>query len=325
MPILPPLPSKNVPLTSSQLIMLAPHPQLHSAEAGTSQSTTVANAIAISTQFSDSAELERSTTTSRALPLTTPIEGGVARPHSYRFTANRGTRVTGNQNHGRRGYGRLGRANYSTSDVSTLLDLVESVQPLGHNMWARVTEQFNVWATENERPPRDIDSLKAKYDKLASSTKPTGSALCPSPIRRAKKIQRQILGRAAGAALGDGHMSDVDEDREARGEQNDSNNISAHMNVVGAGARRRVPGAAGLKVKSSAAYQSDRLTSLMERMVESVSQMTSSMGDNNGDANSNTDAVRTIVRAEISSALSSTEQRVDELKKLVQELMNRIS
>ena len=58
-------------------------------------------------------------------------------------------------------------------DIDSLLDIVANVEPFGMNMWAEVEEKFNEWAMEAERPTRDADSLKSKFDKLTNVNKPT--------------------------------------------------------------------------------------------------------------------------------------------------------
>lgn len=55
---------------------------------------------------------------------------------------------------------RAGAPNYSESDVNALLDIVAVVEPLGANQWAIVAQQFNNWCTANDRPERDMDSVK---------------------------------------------------------------------------------------------------------------------------------------------------------------------
>ena len=78
--------------------------------------------------------------------------------------------------------------NYSSEDTNALLDLAELHTPLGHNHWAMVAEGFKAFSIENDRPFRDLDSLRNKFDKLCNSKQPTGSADCPPAVRRAKKL-----------------------------------------------------------------------------------------------------------------------------------------
>jgi len=99
---------------------------------------------------------------------------------------------------------RRGRANYTSMDIGALLDIVGEILPLGANMWAEVASEYALWAETSGRPPRDQDSLKGKFDKLANTKKDTGNPSCPPEVRRAKHISRDILGSCYAASAGDG-------------------------------------------------------------------------------------------------------------------------
>eukprot|EP00171_Calliarthron_tuberculosum_P004866 IDg4866t1 len=95
----------------------------------------------------------------------------------------------------RQGGNRSGSQNYRAQDVTALLDIVEEQLPFGANMWARVRTDFNNWATANIRPNRKSSSLKSKFDRMASTKKPTGDPSCPSDVCRAKHVARDMLER----------------------------------------------------------------------------------------------------------------------------------
>lgn len=94
---------------------------------------------------------------------------------------------------------RAGALNYSKDDITALLDCVTEVEPLGANQWAIVATKFSAWAQANSRPLCDHDSLKNKFDKLANAKKKTGDPSCPSPVRKAKHISRDIQNKCVGS------------------------------------------------------------------------------------------------------------------------------
>lgn len=58
--------------------------------------------------------------------------------------------------------------------------------------WVRIKDAYNEYASTNGRRIRDVQSLKNKFNSLASSRKPTGMASCPIEVRRAKEIRKHI-------------------------------------------------------------------------------------------------------------------------------------
>lgn len=90
---------------------------------------------------------------------------------------------------------KAGTQNYSHEDIDTLLDQAAEILPLDAHHWALVGQRFAAWAGEEGRPERDIDALKAKFDKLSNTKKPTGSPTCLPSVRRAKHIARDILAK----------------------------------------------------------------------------------------------------------------------------------
>ena len=111
---------------------------------------------------------------------------------------------------------RAGAPNYNTEDVTALLDCVEEVEPLGSNHWAIVATRFREWSVDNERPERELDSLRNKFDKLANSKKKTGNPSCPEPVRRAKRIARAIQNKCAAMTLEGSSDEEETEVRAAR-------------------------------------------------------------------------------------------------------------
>ena len=55
---------------------------------------------------------------------------------------------------------RAGAPNYTTANITALLDFVEELEPLGAYHWAEAGNIFEEWAAKNELPKRDQDSLK---------------------------------------------------------------------------------------------------------------------------------------------------------------------
>ena len=94
-----------------------------------------------------------------------------------------------------------------------LLDLAEEHLPLGHNHWALVADGFKTYLVQQNRPFRDLDSLRNKFDKLSNFKKPVGSSDCPPDVRGAKYIAREIQCKAAARVLGG-----TDEDKENQSE-----------------------------------------------------------------------------------------------------------
>ncbi|KAI0561682.1 hypothetical protein FGB62_75g020 [Gracilaria domingensis] len=85
--------------------------------------------------------------------------------------------------------------NYGVKDVNTLLDIIKEHEPTKMNGWARVHHDYNRYAQECDRPRRQSEDLKKKYDKLIYVQKRTGDPTCPAFVLRAKNIQSQILAK----------------------------------------------------------------------------------------------------------------------------------
>ncbi|KAI0565573.1 hypothetical protein FGB62_17g09 [Gracilaria domingensis] len=81
--------------------------------------------------------------------------------------------------------------NYTVGDVNVLLDIIEEHEPKGMNGWALIHRDYNRYAYQNERPRRQSEALKKKYDKLQYYQNRTG----PDYVRRAKNMQKEILSK----------------------------------------------------------------------------------------------------------------------------------
>ncbi|KAJ7195966.1 hypothetical protein GGX14DRAFT_323982, partial [Mycena pura] len=96
-----------------------------------------------------------------------------------------------------------GSSNYSSKDVTALLDLVEEHLPLGGKRWKTIGKEFNKWARSASRPERQEKALENKYKSLLKTKKPTGDAERPPTVKRALEIENLILERAGARNLSD--------------------------------------------------------------------------------------------------------------------------
>ncbi|CDF39445.1 unnamed protein product [Chondrus crispus] len=185
----------------------------------------------------------RSRATSPALPLPhqaphLPFRGPSILPSSSLHSSARTSIPSPNpstqprrSNRSRTKATRAGAPNYSREDVTALLDFVEEVEPLGSNHWAIVARKFRKWAEDNERPEREFESLRNKFDKLCNSKKKTGNPSCPDPVRRAKGIGRAIQNKCA-AMKREGSSDEEDNGSRIEGESGDGA-VSSGAVVVG--------------------------------------------------------------------------------------------
>lgn len=58
-------------------------------------------------------------------------------------------------------------------------DLVKEVQPIGPNDWIIVSAKYAGYACEDHLPPRNIDFLKVRFNKMANIKQHTGDPSCP--------------------------------------------------------------------------------------------------------------------------------------------------
>ncbi|POV99183.1 hypothetical protein PSHT_13661 [Puccinia striiformis] len=117
---------------------------------------------------------------------------------------------------------RAGRARgsqgYSVADCEALVNAVKAYLPLGRDEWTHVLDQYNRYATSNNRSSRDLEPLKIKFRALVNHTKPTGDPDCPTYVREAKYAQRDMDKRAHVIACAD------ESDDEANG-------VGAHVSM----------------------------------------------------------------------------------------------
>ncbi|CAM9602921.1 unnamed protein product, partial [Ectocarpus fasciculatus] len=78
---------------------------------------------------------------------------------------------------------------YSRVEVDQMLTIAEGILPMGMGQWEAAASEYNV---HFPRYPRDAESLRVKYKALKNMKKPTGDPICPTPVKRAKRLQREI-------------------------------------------------------------------------------------------------------------------------------------
>ena len=90
--------------------------------------------------------------------------------------------------------------NFTKYETKRMLEKVREHLPMGQMQWQTTTDAYN----EGVGPDRlrDFESLRNKFKKLKNFPKPTGDPTCPSPVKAAKRIQREIEARAAVTELG---------------------------------------------------------------------------------------------------------------------------
>jgi len=98
--------------------------------------------------------------------------------------------------------------NYTVPECTELLDVIESILPIGAENWELVASRYNPWAHANGRALRNSKDLKGKFTKLAKSNKPTGDPNCPPEVVRAKNINRLIDEKVCLEEQGGDDMSD---------------------------------------------------------------------------------------------------------------------
>jgi hypothetical protein len=97
-----------------------------------------------------------------------------------------------------------------------MLDIIEKYLPLGGEMWEQVVTEHNQTYGENDR---DATSLKKKFQDLYKKKIPTGDPHIPPEVRRAKLIQKKILGTNAAADISEengGYQGVIQNIRHAR-------------------------------------------------------------------------------------------------------------
>ena len=167
---------------------------------------------------------------------------------------------------------RAGVLNYSSEDTSMLLRIVGKLKPYGASQWAEVAKLYQEWAEENERPPRDQDSLKNKFDKLCGIRKKTTDPTCPPAVRLAKQIARGIRLRCAVEARNNDDNDDADES-EAPPNEDRERETDREGDVGGAPTVRRKRTRITTKTTPSKKGRFD------ERLVDCITEMAMHMGN----------------------------------------------
>jgi hypothetical protein len=88
----------------------------------------------------------------------------------------------------RRGGGNRGPI-FTDYEVNNFLDIMGDVMPIGPLEWALVVDRHKVlFGNKN----RDMQSLWRKFNALAGTTPPTGDAVIPPIVQKAKDVQQAI-------------------------------------------------------------------------------------------------------------------------------------
>jgi hypothetical protein len=108
----------------------------------------------------------------------------------------------GRGGHGGRVNGRGGRGGngargfvFTAAELHSLLDIVEEILPIGPIEWGTVVERHKVLY---EAKLRDLNSIRRKFNQMATKTAPTGDSNIPEYIRRAKDIWDAIEEKTGG-------------------------------------------------------------------------------------------------------------------------------
>jgi hypothetical protein len=103
-----------------------------------------------------------------------------------------------------------GIKNYSEFEVSSLLQCIRRVVPIGNNQWELVAELHRM---QFSKFSRTADSIKRKFSSLANQQPGTGDQSIPPLVKLAKEI-REVINIKAGVS--DADVSDffVDEEVE---------------------------------------------------------------------------------------------------------------
>lgn len=146
-----------------------------------------------------------------------------------------------------------------------LCEIVADVLPLGSNEWAVVAAQYEEERSDEE-PFRDQDSLRKKFDKLAAHKKNTGDPSCPEEVRCAKRVARDIVGRASAGEVDESSSEDEAGEAGMNGESTESS--------IGITARKRAEGARGVKRKRNG---EDVLIEHVAEMSSAITQLVNGM------------------------------------------------
>lgn len=207
------------------------------------------------------------------------------------------------------------------------------MEPIGGNDWSAVAAKFGEYSVIHHRPHRDVESVKMKFDRLASTKKPTGDPSCPPNVRRAKLIARSILGKVNAISMGDesssgsdGEITDLVGDSSPADETGGGGGSHGNTAVLGGRKGRRKPGGAGVKV-----HGGDDMVQFVGDMAASVSSLVDAVRhtptvDHLTHGGMNMQAsIREAVKEEVKQELSHTNESIEELKALVKASLARVS
>jgi hypothetical protein len=122
---------------------------------------------------------------------------------------------------------------FSAAETNNLLELLETILPIGGEEWDRVErEHEKLWPTQK----RTKESSKCKFQSLYRTKMATGDPNCPPQVRRAKHIQNRLKEKT--------DMSDGDDDEDSN--NNDGENSGSEGDGVAA-----QPGVASIVATSS--------------------------------------------------------------------------
>lgn len=208
---------------------------------------------------------------------------------------------------------RAGAPNYNQEDVDKLLEILDVEEPLGANDWALVESLHNSWATEEDRPVRDADSLKSKFDKLANTKKPTGNPSCPPNVREAKRIARNIMAKTN--AIVAGH------DEGATDEESAAPTASKRKRTaVGVSPRKRHAGARGLKHEDD-----DILVQHVGNLSSAICKFIEKKEESQTPDSSLIDSVRETVKKEIEIEVKDLRDTMNDVKSLLSNVFSKLS
>ncbi|CDF33018.1 unnamed protein product [Chondrus crispus] len=252
----------------------------------------------------------------------TPFPQPPSTPNSPRIPKKRSTPdqeelSTGEGSNKKAKKSRAGVPNYNKEDIDALLDFTSEAESLGANHWAWVAQKFSRWAKANERPVRDGDSLKHKFDKLANTKKKTGDPSCPPHVRRAKHIARDILNKCAATSVS-GDSSDGNQEANA-GESDKAGTGGDSGKVVGERARKRDTGATGVA----------KAQQIEERYLEHVAEISacvqtiSKAFESSESTNLTQSSVVSIVRHEVQESMRPTNALLSEMMSIIRSQSNK--
>jgi len=213
---------------------------------------------------------------------------------------------------------RAGSLNYSASDITTLLDCVDDVDPLGANHWCMVAQRFAKWARENSRPERDVDSIKNKFDKLSNAKKRTEDPSCPPSIHRAKEIARNIYTKCSAISIGDDSTDNTE--KEDCIEEACPPHSSSEKQPIGERQKKRKPAASSVRLHKRR-KEDDPLIENIGKLTEYIGTMCHTV---TAPASYVTrEEVTAIVKQEITESLAPTNEILKSMHSMLHSLQSQ--